>query len=237
MSSSESIPPELLDTVSNLARFHREHEKFYSHSPLETARTVQTASRALKGLADHWSTLSPEAPGPGPAIRAAADLNDPATVGETGILFLEDDAEPAEIERLRRDLLTLAGDGIETGTWLSGAMEQSWAIAGALAAHPELAEVIAQRHRIIVNDWQAAQMSILAGRLVERALELLGRLELSAPALREDLAGDRNAPRYLFACSELLDRAADLLAESAILIHDNEPRWRAFLQKVESLRP
>ncbi len=36
--------------------------------------------------------------------------------------------------------------------------------------------------------------------------------------------------------SELLDRASDLLAESATLVHDNERRWRVFGERVTHLR-
>ncbi|MGZ5376092.1 MAG: hypothetical protein ACXWEF_06545, partial [Solirubrobacterales bacterium] len=54
-------------------------------------------------------------------------------------------------------------------------------------------------------------------------------------ALRLDLAGDRTAPGYLFSASELIDHATDLMAESAILVHDNERRWRAFSERVRGL--
>jgi hypothetical protein len=60
--------------MANLARFHREHEKFYSQAPLRQADDVQAASRALKALAAQWgeatavSTLSPI---PTPARRTS----------------------------------------------------------------------------------------------------------------------------------------------------------------------
>lgn len=53
-------------------------------------------------------------------------------------------------------------------------------------------DFLGERHRIIGNDWQAACMSSLAARLIHRALELLGKIDFSPSALREDLgrAGD-----------------------------------------------
>lgn len=36
--------------------------------------------------------------------------------------------------------------------------------------------------------------------------------------------------------SELVDRAADLIAESAGLVHENERRWRIFGERVNALR-
>jgi len=53
--------------------------------------------------------------------------------------------------------------------------------------------------------------------------------------VRADLAGQRSLPPYLYSASELLDRAADLAAESATLVHDNERRWRVFRERVESI--
>jgi hypothetical protein len=53
--------------------------------------------------------------------------------------------------------------------------------------------------------------------------------------VREDLAGPRLDPGYLYSAAELIDRAADLAADSAELVHDNEPRWRAFRARVGTL--
>jgi hypothetical protein len=53
--------------------------------------------------------------------------------------------------------------------------------------------------------------------------------------VRADLAGARVDPAYLYSASELLDRAADLMAESAGLVHENERRWRIFGERVSAL--
>ena len=149
---------------------------------------------------------------------------------------MEGEGEPAEILHLKRDLETIASDCEETGSWLSRAMEQSWEVAGALSAFHALADLLGERHRIIANDWQAASMSTLASRLIRRGLDLLAQVDFSPPALREDLGGERTSPAYLYPASELLDRAADLLAESATLVHENERRWRSFGARVRELR-
>jgi hypothetical protein len=41
---------------ANLARYHREHEKYYAAAPLEETLGLQRISRTLKALAEHWST-------------------------------------------------------------------------------------------------------------------------------------------------------------------------------------
>ncbi|MGY1455390.1 hypothetical protein [Streptomyces sp. SS8] len=233
-----SAPPEpLLRMIDNLARFHREHEEFYAQAPLRQAAGLQAHSRVLKALADRWSAVGAGEPVEGLAFTGAEDLNAPGLVAEAGVLFMEDGEEPAELKRIRRDIGLLADDSEQTGAWLSGAMERSWETAGSLAAHPSLADLAGERHRIIADDWQAAGLLSLIARLLRRALELLARVDFSPAALRSDLAGGRTAPAYLYSASELLDHAADLLAESAALVHGNERRWRTFRARVRELLP
>jgi hypothetical protein len=129
----------------------------------------------------------------------------------------------------------LAGDFEEIGAWMTEAMEKSWQIAGALAQYPALADLLGVRHRIIANDWQSAGEQTLIARLLRRALELIARLDFTPQALRADLAGDRRSPGYLYSASELIDRAADLIVESATLVHENERRWRVFGERVAAL--
>ncbi len=233
---SDPPPPELLAMIANLSEFHREHEKFYAQAPLGQAVGVQAASRVLKALADRWTDVSPtEGPGATP-FAGAPDLNPPGLAAESGVLFMEGEGEPIEIKQLRRDLETRAGDMESGGQWLSAAMEKGWVVAGSLVAYPELADLLGERHRIIANDWQAAAEQSLIARLLRRALEIIDRVDFSPAALRSDLAGDRTAAAYLYSASELLDRAADLAAHSAMLVHDNERRWRVFGERVRQLK-
>jgi hypothetical protein len=228
-------PPELLETIGNLTRFHREHEKFYSQAPLRTAAEVQASSRVLKALAARWSDASPaEHPAASP-FAGAEDLNPPGLTAERGVLFMEGEGEPAEIKQLKRDLETIAAQMDEGGTWLARAMEQAWQVAGSLAAYPPLADLLGERHRIIANDWQSAGLQTLASRLVRRGLDLLKPIDFTPEALREDLAGSRQNVAYLHSASELFDRAADVIAESASLVHDNDRRWRVFGERVREL--
>lgn len=235
-SAATAPPPSLLATLENLTRFHREHEEFYSQAPLQTAREVQSYSRALKALAARWGEASPSEQPVASPFAGAVDLNAPGLVSESGILFMEGEGEPVEVERMKRDLGTLAGDMEQTGAWLANAMGASWQVAGTLVQFAALADLLGERHRIIANDWQSAGLQQLVGRLLRRALELLDAVGFTPQALREDLRGRRAGSSYLYSSSELLDRAADLLCESATLVHENERRWRIFSQRVRELR-
>jgi hypothetical protein len=226
---------QLLEAITNLAAFHRDHEKFYSTAPREQAVALQRHTRTLQALADRWSTVEPAQPTPFSPFEGAEDLNDPAALQLDGVLFMEGRDEPTEIMRLERDLREAAADALATGDWLAGAMQASWDVAAALLDVAELADLLGDRHRIIANDWQAANMSALAGRLLMRANDVLDRVDFSPAALRADLAGPRTAPRLLYSTGELVAHAADLLSESAGLVHDNERRWRTFRARVEQL--
>ena len=96
-------PPELLEAIANLSRFHHDHELFYSQAPLRQAAGLQASSRALKALAAHWTTAQPSDTGPRVPFAGAEDLNAPGLVATTGILFMEGEGEPAEIGALKRD--------------------------------------------------------------------------------------------------------------------------------------
>jgi len=226
---------QLLDIARNLARYHREHEKFYARAPLEEALRLHQASGALRALAERWSNVEPRRPGAASPFSGAEDLNDDRATELEGILFMEGEGEPAEIARIKGELTAAAEGNDAGGQWLSAAMETSWGAVEALGRYPELADLLGERHRIISNDWQAASLAQLVARHLERARSILERLDLSPAGVRADLGGPRSYPAYLFAACELVDHASDLAAESAALVHENERRWRVFKGRIDQL--
>ena len=112
-------PPTLLDAVTNLSRFHRDHEKYYASAPREQAVALQRHSRVLLALADRWATVIPEAREVLSPFEGAEDLNDVAALQFGGVLFMEGEGKPVEIERLVRDLRVMADDLGATGEWLA----------------------------------------------------------------------------------------------------------------------
>lgn len=222
----------LLDAILNLSQFHRDHEKFYAQQPRLHAVTVQRHARALQALADRWSTTDPVEQSAINPFEGSVDLNDPAALQLDGILFMEGQGEPAEITRLKSELHSLADDQATTGRWLAEAMQATWEAGKALLDYPELADQLGERHRIIANDWQAAETALLTSRLLMRAVDVLDRIDFAPSSLREDLAGQKRVPGYLYSAAELADWAADLLSDSARLVNDNERRWRVFRARV-----
>ena len=222
----------LIESAINLSRFHREHEKYYSAAPLDDAIGLQRTSNALKALAERWSEAEPAEASATSPFAGAEDLNDQRAIELAGILFMEGEGEPAEIAWIKRDLRGLAASHEEGGAWLAAAMEQAWAVAVQLGRYPQLADLLGERHRIVANDWQSAELQRLIGRILGRAADVLDLIDFRPAALREDL---RTPARYLFSASELLDRAVDLTTQSAALVHDNERRWRVFRERAEAV--
>jgi hypothetical protein len=225
----------LLEMAENLARYHREHEKFYARAPLEEAVALHRTSTALRALAERWSVVDPDQPEAASPFSGAEDLNDERAIELAGILFMEGEGEPAEISRIKRELQSAAQGNEEAGEWLGEAMETSWAVAEGLLRLPQLADLLAERHRIISNDWQAASLAKLVARNLERAEAVLAHLDFAPAAIRADLGGPRHAPAYLHSACELIDHAGDLAAQSASLVRQNERRWRVFRDRVDEL--
>ncbi|MFC4786024.1 hypothetical protein ACT8ZV_16215 [Nocardioides sp. MAHUQ-72] len=226
------VDVQLLEAMLNLTKYHREHEKFYGSSPREFAVVLQRHARSLQALADTWAAASPPGRAALSPYEGAVELNSDGALQLDGVLFMEGGAPPTEIAHLVRDLRTAAQDQREIGEWLATAMGASWDVASAVLGVAGLADVLGERHRIIANDWQAAEMSALAGRVLDRAADILDRVDFSAPALRADLAAGRVSVGLLYSAAEMVDHAADLLSDSAELVHGNERRWRVFRERV-----
>ena len=223
----------LLTAMLNMTAFHREHEKFYSTAPREQAVTLQRHSRTLLALADQWTTTAPSTTAAFSPYEGAPDLNAAAALQLDGVLFMEGEGEPGEIRHLKRDLQTSADDAASAGEWLATAMQSSWDLAVVLLDIDELADMLGERHRIIANNWQGASMMSLAALILQRAADLLDRIDFTPAAVRVDLADRRASARRLYSAAEMIDHAADLFSEFAGIVHDNERRWRVFRARVQ----
>jgi hypothetical protein len=225
----------LLAVAANLSRYHREHEKYYSEAPLTDAIALQHAARTLIALAERWSAVEPAAVPAGSPFAGAPDLNDDRAIETSGVLFMEGGGEPAEITRIKSELQAIAASGEQSGVWLAEAMEASWAMAEALLGYPQLADLLAERHKIIGNNWRNASTAQLIARYLRRAVAVMEQVDFTPAGLRGDLASARTAPAYLFSAAELINHAADLSAASSVLTHENERRWRIFHKRIEQI--
>jgi hypothetical protein len=169
----------LLAVAANLSHYHREHEKYYSEAPLTGAIALQRTARTLIALAERWTSAEPAAAPAGSPFAGAPDLNDDRAIETSGVLFMEGGGEPAELTRIKSELQTIAAGSEQTGSWLAAAMEASWTMAEALLSYPRLADLLAERHKIIGNNWQNAFTAQLIARCLRRAVSILEQIDLS----------------------------------------------------------
>jgi len=225
----------LLRAILNLTEFHREHEKFYATSPREFAVTLQRHARTLQALADRWSVIEPSTSTPLSPYQGAEDLNSAVAIQLDGVLFMEGEGRPAEVAHLIRDLRVAAGDQRATHEWLATAMQSSWDMATALIDIDGLSDMLGERHRIIVSDWHAAYINDLMSHILDRAADILERVDFTPGALRADIDDGRASVGRLYSAAELRSHAADLCCDSAGLVHANERRWRTFRGRVKTI--
>ena len=85
----------LLETVLNLSRFHREHEKRYAEAPLEDALALLRIARTLRSLGERWSEVKPRStPSGASPFAGAEDLNDERAIESLGVCSWRARASP-----------------------------------------------------------------------------------------------------------------------------------------------
>ncbi len=160
---------------------------------------VATQLTGIEALAERWSVVAPSGETSLSPFAGASDLNDDRATETLGILFMEGGGEPAEITNLKRDLSALGEANRAIGQWLASAMSAAWDMLEALLSYPELADLLAERHRIVSNDWQCASMAELIARNLDRAVAILGRVDFTPgrPACGPHCAPCRSAVSVL----------------------------------------
>ena len=149
---------------------------------------------------------------------------------------MEGGGEPAEITRMKSSSTPWRPPAEQTCSWLATAMRCFLGHGGSRCCRTRrLADLLAERHKIIGNNWQNASTAQLIARYLRRAVSIMERVDFSPAGLRKDLAGARSAPSYLYSAAELIDHAADLSAASSVLTHEDERRWRIFHERIEQV--
>lgn len=149
-------PAELAGYV-RVARDHREHERYHSVLKLEESAAWRRDANALKLLAARWSdSPAPDRLDPAHGAVGCVDLNDPAVVATTGILFMEGESEPAEITSLRSRFEQAAVRYQRLSGWLGEHMAAEWPRLRSLLV-PDLVEAARPRFRALTRTHRGGQ--------------------------------------------------------------------------------
>jgi hypothetical protein len=229
--------PDAIAGMLQVARYHRQHERYHSLSGLENAAALRRDANALKVLADTWLRAA-EQPPPDvdysdAAFRAAGceDLSDPAAVATTGILFMEGEGEPRELTQLKGKLWAISDSMGRVSGWLAEKMEAGWEREMRLLT-PELAESARPRFMALTRTTMSGVKFGVVARLMGAALEALNAVEFRPDAIRKDLRGSAMLVRT---AGWLLDEAAAVLAEQAADLGRSDPDWTDYISGLEGL--
>jgi hypothetical protein len=236
-SARKSTPHATIEGMLNIARYHREHERFHSMNGLETAMDLRRDANALKLLAERWLTVDEDAASPAVDYQDAlfravgcADLNDRTAVATTGILFMEGEQEPQESTQTKERLRGTAAGLATASAWLAEKMDAAWEREQALltsgfadAVHPRLMALTR-------TTLTGAKLGVVA-RLLGAASAALERQDLTPSGIRENR---RDAGCLLLTASWLIDRAAALMAEQSADLSLSDPDWTRSIQTLES---
>lgn len=212
----EALGEERLQAMLNICRYHRQHERYHTTESMNIAVELRRHSNAIKLLADKWSagaTQSAAGDYSTPAMMAVGcdDLNDPAAITTTGVLFMEGESEPRELRIMKERLASLSAYFRRTGGWLAEKMEAGWEREAVLLCR-EYADIAYPRHVALINTTLTGQCYDTAGRIIGAAHQALASIELTPRALRDDRQG---AAQVLRTAAWLMDEAAAALAKRA----------------------
>lgn len=226
-----------LQQLLKIARFHREHERFYATKGLEDASSLRRDASALMALADRWaaggarqSETAETYRDPGLQAAGCEDLNDSAALAMAGILFMEGEQEPAEISRLKRKFSEIGESLTASSRWLEAKMDAGWRREAQLL-NTEFAEAAYPRHIALAHTTLSAAKMDVAGRLVRAAHDALAAYDYRPQAVRADPPA---VGRLLRSAAWLLDAAAAVLAEQAADLAKSDPHWTAYIKDLEA---
>jgi hypothetical protein len=235
---SGSATQENLGVLDNIARTHREHERFYSAYLLEQGTRLVREATKLKVVADHWLEGQPGPPDyPGvdfqhPAFRAAGcdDLNAPSAIASIGILFMEGQGEPSELRILKAMLGGSSAAAVQSGKWLSDMMQAAWDRERTLFTW-ERADAARFRFRTIATNWVGAQETALVGRMLAVVNACLAKIDFTPSALRVNRQASGKA---LLTAARILAAAGRLQGQSGVDLVGNDDPWTAYRRALQA---
>lgn len=218
------------DSKLNIATYHQQHERFYSHHELRIAAELQGAANALKALADSWSGVADRAPGLS-REELVRLLSSSHSVEATGIV-MRDPGPPLEVRRIQRTAARYAVRYERFGQWLRDKMDAGWERERVLVESGPPASILPRYMALVGTTFSADQMTV-AAKLLSVVAEGLDALDLSLSAVAEspdDLAG------RLRAIGWLLDQAVQAIGAQALRYGNADPWWSEYREVLDGVR-
>ncbi|RIV40018.1 hypothetical protein [Micromonospora radicis] len=232
--SESTQPPGSTEALLNIAEHHRQHERYYVLRYLEHAHLLRTGVTTLRTLSQRWSAVevsagSTEYQDPRFKMAGCPDLNVLIGIPSIGVLFMEGEGTPRELLLLRRDIESVLRDHEQMDSWLTEKMRAAWERDFQLPDDASWRRA-ATRHQVLITTTWAGRHSGLVADILRQALSLFDRLDLTPAGIRENL---RLSAVKVATVAELLDSAANLVAECSVLLSRNDRGWGRYLEMIE----
>ena len=225
--------------LDNIATYHREHERYYTVHKYESAVELAREANKLKVVADVWLSGDKALPSYAgtdfnlPQFRPAGcdDLNPLSAIASIGILFMEGQAEPAEIRTLKARLGAFGGGAVQAGEWLAGMMAAAWPRESVLLDE-RYVDAARPRYRTIATNWIGSLETILSGRLLILAVGHLNGIDFAPKAIR---ARKIESAQTLALVARIIGLAANLEATSGVDLSANDDCWTSYRAQLRRL--
>ncbi|MFE5025762.1 hypothetical protein ACFRAO_21165 [Streptomyces sp. NPDC056656] len=149
----------------------------------------------------------------------------------TGVLFMADGIEPAELTAMKRRFAATAEEHERLSGGLAGHMAAEWNRLDA-PAPPALADAARARYAAVAGTATVGNGYGVAAHPLTAALDAMRNLDLTPSGIRADPAG---SAALLRTASWLVDTAAATTAEQAAALSRSDPDWSAFITFIEAL--
>lgn len=220
------------DALLNIGTYHQQHERFYSAHELRVAAELQQEANILKMLADRWDTAagdSAEDEGTDysdPKLRAMGceDLNSVRAIASTGVLFMEGEGEPREIELLRSKVARYAETYVDFSAWLGDKMEAAWVRERSIVEQ-KISDAILPRYMALIGTTYSVNQMRLAADLLITVRDGLNAMSFKPSDLRQNLSSAASQARAL---GWLLDQAVQAIGDQALRYGQSDPWWSQY---------
>ncbi|MGW6399507.1 hypothetical protein [Streptomyces sp. NPDC055134] len=149
----------------------------------------------------------------------------------TGVLFMADGIEPAELTAMKRWFEATAEEYERLSGWLAGHMAAEWRRLDALLT-PALADAARARCAALARTATAGNAYGVAAHLLTAELDAMRNLNLTPSGIR---ATRPDRQRLLRTASWLVDTAAATTAEQAASLSRSDPDLTAFITVIDVL--
>ena len=210
-------------------------DQLCTHWPLNSVTQIQAAGAALRSVLELWDRAADLS---GASRDSRSGCLDPSVAVDDmrgDVLMLRAAVVPDSVQRLKLAVSTLAEDFEKISRWLGKSAQDTCDVTKVTEHAYTKLSILRDDHRVIARDWLGADMNALIAWLLNRAVGVINRLDLSPDAIAADLQGTGSYKPAIESAAAMLERAATLAAETELFVDNFDRQWRGFRDQMASV--